>query len=232
MKTLLSLAAMAAVVLGPVAVGAAAEISGDYVEARTCDVYTGPCFANSEVGLAGREAVMAWHVDEGTYNGVDLAGLSIAAAVRGKDTLAINGNDATGTKGPFVVKPFPVKAVVYVDQRATSSQRTALVALAKAEAGRFLDDVVRVEAAPISFSVEHLDGKAYVTVGKVAQIQTRAIGEEDCICTNQTIFYPTLADAENISAAVTVEHRFTGTGLGTTWSSPAKRSAILGTFAR
>jgi hypothetical protein len=55
----------------------AAQISGEYIEARTCDVYTGPCFANGEMGLSGREAVMAWRVEEGTWNGVELGGLSV-----------------------------------------------------------------------------------------------------------------------------------------------------------
>ncbi|HUG69079.1 MAG TPA: hypothetical protein VMM76_15120, partial [Pirellulaceae bacterium] len=41
---------------------ARAEISGHYLETRTCQVYTGPCFANAEVGLAGKEAVMAWRI--------------------------------------------------------------------------------------------------------------------------------------------------------------------------
>ena len=31
----------------------AASITGQYVEARTCDVYTGPCFANADTGLSG-----------------------------------------------------------------------------------------------------------------------------------------------------------------------------------
>jgi hypothetical protein len=56
-------------VLSLVSTGAAAEISGEYLEARTCDVYTGPCFANGEVGIAGKEAVMAWKVDEGKWAG-------------------------------------------------------------------------------------------------------------------------------------------------------------------
>ena len=38
------------------------NIYGDYVEARTADVYTGPCFANSEVGLTGELAVFGWRV--------------------------------------------------------------------------------------------------------------------------------------------------------------------------
>lgn len=45
----------------------AATIKGDYAEFRTADVYTGPCFANGEVGLTGEEAVLAWHVTSGTW---------------------------------------------------------------------------------------------------------------------------------------------------------------------
>jgi hypothetical protein len=35
-------------------------LSGNYIEARTADVYTGPCFANGEIEMNGREAVFAW----------------------------------------------------------------------------------------------------------------------------------------------------------------------------
>jgi len=44
---------------------AAATIVGDYLEARTADVYTGPCFANGEMSLDGEEAMMAWRVRRG-----------------------------------------------------------------------------------------------------------------------------------------------------------------------
>ena len=44
--------------------GFGAEISGEYLEARSCDVWTGPCFANGEIGLSGKEAVLAWKVDK------------------------------------------------------------------------------------------------------------------------------------------------------------------------
>ena len=40
------------------------SLRGLYLEARTADVYAGHCFANSEVGLTGREAVLAWNVSE------------------------------------------------------------------------------------------------------------------------------------------------------------------------
>ena len=57
-----------------------AQIRGEYVEARTADVFTGPCFSNSEVFLTGHQALMAWKVSQGSWDGVDLSGLTVAAA--------------------------------------------------------------------------------------------------------------------------------------------------------
>ena len=36
------------------------SINGNYMEARTADVYTGPCFANDEAEINGKEAVFGW----------------------------------------------------------------------------------------------------------------------------------------------------------------------------
>ena len=61
----------------------AQQIRGDYIESRSTDVYVAQCFANGEVGLTGNQALLAWHVQEGSWNGVKLDGLTVAAAVRG-----------------------------------------------------------------------------------------------------------------------------------------------------
>src|SRR4029450_2724167 len=81
------------------------SISGDYLEARTSDVYTGPCFANSEVNLAGKEAVFAWSVRQGAWRGVPVEGLSVVAVVR-----------AAATLGDPTVSPLPARAVLLVDE--------------------------------------------------------------------------------------------------------------------
>ncbi len=65
----------------------AQQLRGDYIESRSTDVYVAQCFANGEVGLTGNDALMAWHVEQGTWNGVKLDGLTIAAAVRARATL-------------------------------------------------------------------------------------------------------------------------------------------------
>src|SRR5215469_14606840 len=78
-------------------------ISGNYMEARTADVYTGPCFANAETGLVGQLAVMGWKVSQGSGNGVDLSGWSVVGVVRAESTL-----------GNVEVKSNPAKTVLIV----------------------------------------------------------------------------------------------------------------------
>ena len=73
-----------------VALGAslpANNVHGEYIEARTADVYTGPCFANSEVGLAGDLAVMGWRIDQGSFDGVNVDGLSVMGVIHASGTL-------------------------------------------------------------------------------------------------------------------------------------------------
>src|SRR5436853_3253183 len=109
MKRILAVAVLALVLTAPLK---AAEISGQYVEARTCDVWTGPCFANAEMGLDGKHAVMAWKVDKGAVDNVPLDGLAIVLVVSASDTL---GLEQTG----------PAKSVLIVDSRADAAQRAA-----------------------------------------------------------------------------------------------------------
>jgi len=210
--------------LGAVTPAFAAEISGEYLEARTCDVYTGPCFANGEIGIAGKEAVMAWRVDEGRWAGEDLAGLGVA--------LIIKANDTLGFGGSFNVKPDKITAVIVVDEKADADQKAALVDFVKNNAPKLTTDVVKVESAPISLTNDHLSGKGIFTAGKLAKIETRALAKGDCICTNERVFYPPLNKVDNAHPAYTLDMTYDGKGLDQTWKSVNKRSAFLATFER
>ncbi len=211
--------------LGVVSTGTAAEISGEYLEARTCDVYTGPCFANGEVGIAGKEAVMAWKVDEGKWDGQDLSGLSAALIVKASDTLSFGGKYVE-------VTPEKIVAVIVVDEKATPSQRTALVKFVKDSAPHLTKDVVKVEATAITLTNDHLSGKGVFSAGQLAKIETRALVKGDCICSNESVFYPPLNKVDNAHPAYTLNMTFDGKGLDQTWSSVNKRSAFMGTFER
>ena len=103
--------------------GLAANISGEYIEARTCNVYTGPCFANAEMGLAGKEALMAWKVDKGQWNGVNVDGLGAAVIVTAENTI--------GYDGIFPLRAGKMNAVILVDQKASPEQFAALVDFVK-----------------------------------------------------------------------------------------------------
>src|SRR5713226_9930554 len=98
---------MVAMVSAQAAKPSVPAISGDYLEVRSCDVYTGPCFANAEMGLTGKEGILVWAVREGTWKGIRLDGLSVIAVVR-----------TDGTLGDLRYEPRSGKAVLIVDDYA------------------------------------------------------------------------------------------------------------------
>ncbi len=203
------------------AMPAFAAVTGDYLEARSADIYTGPCFAMSEVGLTGQEAILAWKVREGDWKGVSLAGLSVVAVVRASATLGDPYHD-----------PYPARSVLIVDSRANDQQKAALEAFAESKAGNLLAHVVRVEVAPIEMTIEHDDmhGAAKMVAGKFAQVETRSLCQGDHICGNETVFYPPLVALNHSMPAFTLESDYSGQGLGEVWKNVDKRSAFVGSF--
>jgi hypothetical protein len=205
------------------AIGAAAQqIQGDYIETRSADVYTGQCFANGEVNLVGREAILAWHIQNGSWEGVSLNGLTIAAAVR-----------ANGTLGDPYESPYPAKSVLLVDDQATPQQSAALVSFAHHMGGQLLQNVDQTIATPMEMIVNReRHGVASFRAGRFATVQTRALGEHDHTCGNEVTFYPPLTDVTHSMPAVAMTDAYQGPGLGESWDSHGRRSAFVGTFAR
>jgi hypothetical protein len=200
----------------------AQQIRGDYVETRSADVYTGQCFANGEVNLVGNEAILAWHVQSGSWDGVPLEGLTVAAAVR-----------ANGTLGDPYENPYPAHAVLIVDEAANPQQHAALIAFAQQMGGELLGDVERVISAPMELVVNHEQhGVAQLRAGQFAVVQTRGINEKDHLCGNEVTFYPPLTELAHSMPAVALTDSYQGPGLGVDWESHGKRSAFVGTFAR
>lgn len=199
----------------------AGDCEGAYLESRTCQVYTGPCFANSESGLAGKSAILAWKFNKGNVDRVDLAGLSVVVVVHSSDTLAFEGIDCG----------HDVKSLILVDERANEQQRDALVRFARRQVGRAGEHVVRVEVQPIRMSLDVFDLRGSLEVGKVVKLSTRAARKGDCICGNEAAYYPPLAPLENFAAGVCIENEFRGRGIGHRWSAPDSRSAYMGTFS-
>lgn len=207
---------------GLAAPAARAAIRGNYLETRTADVYVGSCFANSEVGTAGKEAILAWKITEGDWHGVRLDGLSVVAVVR-----------ASATLGDPHAAPEPVHALVFVDARGTARQRRSLAAFARETAGDLLSDVVEVRAETIEAVFGAGVPEAHLRVGSVAEVHTRALSHHDHLCAGNTeLTYPPLIAVDDFQAVFTQIHRFGAQGLGGTWSSPDKSSAFVASFTR
>jgi len=215
-------------------VASAAGIRGDYVEARTADVFTGPCFSNAEVFIHGNHAVMAWKVTEGSWKGVDLRGLCVAAAVDGTTTFSQD-------------QPDKASAVLIVDSLANSREREALIDMAKTLGGSRLSRVASVTTARMSLKLEdHVNSgsalshpahgmpqtpRASFWAAGIAQIVTRPLDERDHACGNEVIAYPPLSKAVSTQPAFTLGHAFKGNGLDTRWDDPNCRSSFVGHFA-
>lgn len=195
-------------------------ITGDYAEFRNADVYTGPCFANSEEGLVGDEAVLAWHVREGAWSGVPLADLSVVAVVRASSTL-----------GDPYSNPLPARALLIVDARANAAQRAALVQFAQAQAPGLLDRVIGVQVQPISFAIAQ-HGFTTLQAGSTVRLATRTLGNGDKICHNEETYYPPLAQhLDHAMPVFALNSSYSGNQLGVTWDDSGRRSSFVGTFA-
>jgi hypothetical protein len=210
----------AAALLVSLAPANAAGLTGQYVEARTCDVWTGPCFANADFNLGGKNAVMAWKVDRGSFDNVNLDGLGIAAVLSAGNTL---GLEQSG----------PARTILIVDSRATAEQRKALVRLAKQQGGKLLDNVIAVQAATVNLTQCECKGEVCAElVAGGAKIKTRCLdAKHDKACGNESAFYPPLASGVTVLPAAAIEHTFTGEGLRETWRDFDRRGAYVGSFA-
>jgi hypothetical protein len=173
---------------------------------------------NSEAETMGRQAVLAWKVDRGTFNGISLDGLSVVAALAGDRNL---GMQEMGGDKPSV------RSALYVDARANAAQRLALVAMANELSDGLVGTIVQVTPAPIAFT-DH-GSEIEVSAGQVTLDVNKHL-THDPTCGAMQWFHP-LAQVSESTVGVATQHIFTGAALGTKWSDPNKRSAFFGTFA-
>ena len=218
MKRAFTVAALVALATAPMLAGGKGTLSGSYVEARTAEVFTGGCIMNSEAETMGKQAVLAWKVDRGSFNGVSLEGLSVVAALSGDRNL---GMTEMGGAKPSV------RSALFVDARANGAQQLALVAMANELSKGLVGTIVNVTPTPIQFADRGAEievAAANVTLGVSKHIP------HDPTCGAMQWFHP-FAAGTDASIGMTEQNSFTGSSLGTKWSDPNRRSAFFGTFS-
>ena len=218
MKRAFTVAALVSLAAVPLLAGGRATVSGAYVEARTAEVFTGGCIMNSEAETMGRQAVLAWKVDRGWFDGIALDGLSVVAALAGDRNL---GMPEMGGEIP------EVKSALFVDERANAAQRLALVAMVHELSHGIVGTIVQVAPAPIAFA-DH--GSEIAVSAPNVTLEVNKHMTHDPTCGAQQWFHP-LSAVNEATIGVADQHLFTGSVLGTKWSDPNKRSAFFGTFS-
>ena len=200
------------------------QIHGEYIESRNADVWVGACFANAEIGTVGDQAMMAWRIAGGSWNGVKLDGLSVVGVVK-----------ATSTLGSNYDNPYPAKAMLIFDSKANEEQRAALTAFVKAMGGQLYENIVKTTSAPIRIALEYQGEHPTVgtmKAGEIAAIRTRLVSDKDHVCGHEDVFFQPLAATLHAMPSVALVDSFKGEGLGVSWTLSEKRSAFIGTFAK
>jgi len=129
------------------------QLEGRMLEVCTCKAVC-PCWVGEDPDGGTCDGVIAWHIDRGTIDGADVSGLTLGLLAH------IPGNVLKGNW----------RAVVYVDEKATSQQEEALLNVWTGKLGgpvadlvQLVGEVVGVERAPITFTVEK--GRGTVKIG-------------------------------------------------------------------
>jgi hypothetical protein len=136
------------------------QIEGKLLEVCSCNVLC-PCWIGEDPDSGKCDSAMAWHIDKGEIEGVDVAGQTLAMSVH------IPGN---------VLTPASWKAAVFVSDTATDDQHGAILKVftgqlggAIADFAALIGEVVSVERVPITFTVD--EGKGRLVIGSVADAQ-------------------------------------------------------------
>jgi hypothetical protein len=129
------------------------QLEGSLLEVCSCDVLC-PCWIGEDPDQGTCDAVVAYHLDKGTINDVDVSGLSLVGVAH------IPGNVLEGNW----------RQVVYVDDQASDEQADALLDAFSGKLGGPLADLaelvgerVAIERAPIKHEI--VDGAGTLTVG-------------------------------------------------------------------
>ena len=132
------------------------QLQGSLLEVCTCKILC-PCWVGEDPDFGDCKSAMAWHFDQGSIDGVDVAGLTIGLAVY------IPGNVLDGNW----------RVTMFINDDATDGQAEAIQAVYSGAKGgpvadlvQLVGEVTSVERVPIVFDV--VGGRGTLKLGEVA----------------------------------------------------------------
>ncbi len=194
---------------------AAPGVTGDYVEARSCNIYVGACHAEGERETIGRQAVLAWNFRGGSYEGVNLAGVKAIAVLTGDRNLAQKGAE--------------IQSVLYVDGGADCCAPDAVAKLLRERAGAALGKMVAVKCAPIRF--EEKNGVYQVAAEGIATVKVKKQTEQLCCLQKYEVWYKPFMALKESKVGFGVLAEFKEPALKASWAGSDQNNAYFGTFS-
>ena len=139
------------------------SVEGDYFETCNCEVSC-PCVWLRPADNDACELMLAWHVDVGQKDGVDLSGLNAVMAVHSPKQMTDGG----------------WKAALYLDDRATPEQSEALGAVFSGGAGGHLAAVAPLigevaGVAPAAITFDRSNGSMRAEVAGTLSMQAEEL---------------------------------------------------------
>ena len=129
------------------------HLEGRLLEVCDCRVLC-PCWIGEDPDNGTCDTIVAYHFDKGQIDGIDVSGATIAIVAR------LPGNIL---KGDW-------RVAIYLDERASAEQETALLRVYSGQAGgpvadiaKLVGEVVAVERVPIQFDVR--EGRGVLRIG-------------------------------------------------------------------
>jgi hypothetical protein len=189
-------------------------VTGDYLEARTASVFCGPCHYNGELITDGRQAILAWNIATGQWNGVNLAGVRAMASVTCDDNLS-NKNAARSWE-------------LVIDPSATPAQSAALTDMVRARAAAQLGTLTATRSAKISFA--HDSNGYVVTADGFADMTVHPMPDDRCCSEPHNVWYAPLTPIEHRKVGYTQSADYLSATNGTAWERSDENSAFYGNF--
>ena len=190
------------------------SVRGEYVEVRTASVFAGACHYNGEVVTTGRDAMMAWNVTSGNWNGVDLTGVKAMAIVNSTSNL---GEQNAARQSEIII-----------DSNASQSQAQAMLSALKEKYATSLGTIVEVRNAPVNFKRED---HTYKVSADDATINVEAMPNDLCCKMPNLVWYTPLVGLENRKVGYTMKASYAGRKVSDPWSRSGENSAFYGNFA-
>jgi hypothetical protein len=176
-------------------------IFGDYVEARSGEVFTCGCLFSGQMVTGGKEAILVWRITRGDYQGIPLANIKVAAVVVGERHLGLTET--------------PRRSVLYLDGITSVAQREAILSLWSHQYASALGAIESTHPASITFEQE---GEVLsVRIPGIAQINVRKARLPEDSHPGSILWYQPFTPLQQSSLITILDNEYTGLEFHRQW---------------